>query len=122
VQHLNCSTFKQTVFQTLPFIRAFLKFTRHNSQNTALICAASKGHLHICQFLVQSGADIEARSWWVGGDVLLSSNIVHTFAAFIIVTTNIITTTTLTTTTINTTTLTATAVTTPTPPPPPPPP
>ena len=34
-----------------------------HSQNTALNCAATKGRLHVCKFLVQSGADIKARSW-----------------------------------------------------------
>ena len=34
------------------------------SQNTALICAASKGHLRVCKLLVASGADIKARSWY----------------------------------------------------------
>jgi len=36
-----------------------------NSQNTALNCAATKGRLHVCKFLVESGADIKARSWYV---------------------------------------------------------
>ncbi len=38
-------------------------FTRCSS-NTALVCAANKGHLSICKLLVASGADVKARSWY----------------------------------------------------------
>jgi ankyrin repeat protein len=51
-------------FIHIPSFNCFLSnsYAMH-SQNTALNCAATKGRLQVCKFLVHSGADIKARSW-----------------------------------------------------------